>query len=230
MEELYAEVVKELSDPLDAFEEGMKKLLEMSLSKSYLKADCKSDFLEIPCNSILDVDSILEPFDSVVVTPTVSQQRKRLTPTEMLKAFNDGSIIQHVNINTIYILKDRLNYGMPTTSLVKDWKSNISLSFPSKMVYQCARLVENAVDFGALLGAAMLMDESITKEMCFLFGYSAGHFVRMTKEDGPCASTRNLLKTINIKHMEQQILNEKLCYFQKDPTCQGQVATTNSLW
>ena len=54
--------------------------------------------------------------------------------------------------------------------------------------------MENSVDFGGLIGLAMLMDESVTKEMCFLFGYSAGQFVCMTKENGPCAYTRNLLK------------------------------------
>ena len=121
VEELYAEVVKELNDPMDATEEAMKKLLKMSLSKCYVKADSKSDFLDIFCNSNFDVESVLEPFTSIVISPTAPQHRNRMTPPEMLKAFKDGSIIENVDINTIYVLKDRLNYGIPTTSSVKDW-------------------------------------------------------------------------------------------------------------
>ena len=134
---MYAQVVEELSEPLDAVEEAMKKLLEMSLSKNYLMAESKNDFFEILSSSVLDVDSVLEPFDSIVAPTLVSQQRKKITPSEMLKAFNDGTVIQHVDVKSIYVLKDRLNYSIPTTSSVKDWKSNITLSFPSvlKMVY-----------------------------------------------------------------------------------------------
>ena len=231
MEELYADVAKELN-PMDAIEEALKKLLEMSLSKCYVKVDSKSDFLDILCNNNFNVESVLEPFTSTAIAPTASQHRNRMTPPEMLKAFKDGSIIEYVDINTIYVLKDRLNYGIPTTSSVKDWKSNISLSFSSllKMLFRCAHSVDNFVDFGALIGSAILMNKTVTKEMCFLFGYSAGQLIRMTKEDRPCVSTRNLLKNINIKHMDKDVLKKKVCFFQKDPTCQGQVAATNSLW
>ena len=123
--DVYAEVERELTDPLDAIEEAMKKLLHLSLTNTNVKGDCKSDFIEILSNSIFDVDSVLEPFESIVVTSKVSQHHKRLTPSEILKAFNDGSVIEHVDINTIYILKDRLNYEIPTSSSVKDWKSNV---------------------------------------------------------------------------------------------------------
>ena len=53
------------------------------------------------------------------------------------------------------------------------------------MLFRCAHSVDNSVDFGALIGSAMLIDESVTMEMCFLFSYSAGHFICITKEDRP---------------------------------------------
>ena len=57
---------------------------------------------------------MLDPFDLIV-----EQQRNKVTPTEMLKVFNDGTVLQHVDIS-VNVLKDHLNYGSPTTSSVKD--------------------------------------------------------------------------------------------------------------
>ena len=51
IENVYTQVVQELSEPMDTIEEAMKKLLELSLSKSNTKVDSKGDFLEILSNT-----------------------------------------------------------------------------------------------------------------------------------------------------------------------------------
>ena len=51
-------------------------------------------------------------------------------------------------------------------------------------------------------------------QLCFLFGHCASQLICSAHEDGPCSGIKNLFKTINIKHMDDQAICLKLIEFQ----------------